>query len=70
MISVYFYRMSKWQKTGLVIMTIFYLIAGAYHFINPDFYKKIMPPWLPGHYIIIYFTGVCEIFFALLLIPK
>ena len=70
MICVYFYGMSKREKTGLVIMTTFYVIAGAYHFINPDFYKKIMPPWLPGHYFIIYFTGVCEIVFGLLLIPK
>ena len=70
MISVYFYRMSRREKTGLVIMAAFYVIAGVYHFINPDFYKKIMPPWLPGHYFIIYFTGFCEIVFGLLLIPK
>ena len=70
MICVYFYGMSKREKTGLVIMTAFYVIAGAYHFIDPGFYKKIMPPWFPWHYFIIYLTGVCEIVFGLLLIPK
>ena len=51
-------------------MAAFYVMAGVNHFINPDFYKKIMPPWLPWHYLIIYFTGVCEIVFGLLLLPK
>lgn len=51
-------------------MAAFYVIAGANHLMNPLFYKKIMPPWLPGHYFIIYFTGVCEIVFGLLLIPQ
>jgi uncharacterized membrane protein len=62
--------MSKREKILLVIMAAFYLIAGANHFINPNFYKKIMPPWLPGHCFIINFTGVCEIVFGLLLLPK
>jgi uncharacterized membrane protein len=51
-------------------MAAFYVLAGINHFINPDFYKKIMPPWLPWHYFIIYFTGVCEIVFGLLLLSK
>ncbi len=62
--------MSKRKKILLSIMVAFYIIAGVYHFINPHFYKKIMPPWLPWHFLIIYFTGVCEIVFGLLLIPK
>lgn len=51
-------------------MAAFYIVAGVNHFINPGFYKKIMPPLLPGHYFIIYFTGVCEIVFGLLLLSK
>lgn len=50
-------------------MAAVYIIAGAYHFIDPGFYKKIMPPWLPWHYSIIYFTGVCEIVLGVLLVP-
>lgn len=65
-----FYGMSKREKIGLFIMAAFYVIAGANHFIHPDFYKKIMPPWLPWHYFIIYFSGVCEIVFGSLLIPQ
>ena len=51
-------------------MAAFYVMAGANHFINPDFYKKIMPPWLPGHCSLIYISGVFEIVFGLLLLPE
>jgi uncharacterized membrane protein len=62
--------MGKREKISLYIMAAFYVIAGANHFINPLFYKKIMPPWLPCHYSLIYISGVCEIVFGSLLLPK
>jgi uncharacterized membrane protein len=62
--------MSKRRKILLYVMVAFYVAGGVNHFIFPDFYKKIMPPWLPLHYFIIYFTGVCEIVFGFLLLPK
>jgi uncharacterized membrane protein len=62
--------MSKQKKIGLFIIAGFYVLAGAYHFINPGFYKKIMPPWLSWHYFIIYFSGACEIVLGSLLIPQ
>jgi hypothetical protein len=49
--------MSKRKKTGLVIMAAFYVIAGAVHFINPGFIKKLCRHWLPLHYFIILFYG-------------
>ncbi len=50
-------------------MAAFYILAGINHFINPSFYNKIMPPWLPWHYTLIYFSGLCEILLGLLLLP-
>jgi uncharacterized membrane protein len=47
-----------------------YIVAGSYHFISPEFYKKIMPPWLPWHYLLIYISGICEIIFGILLTLK
>ena len=45
--------------------------AGVMHFVNPDFYLKIMPPYLPLHRELVYLSGVCEITLgALLLIPR
>ena len=50
-------------------MALVYLAAGIYHFVNPWFYKKIMPGYLPYHMQLIYISGVFEILFALLLLP-
>jgi uncharacterized membrane protein len=61
--------MTKKGKISLYFMAAVYVVAGAYHFINPFFYKKIMPPWLPWHYSLIYISGVVEIILGLLLIP-
>lgn len=61
--------MSKWKKISLYSMAALYVVAGINHFANPGFYKKIMPPWLPWHYSIIYISGVAEIVLGLLLLP-
>ena len=53
----------------LYVMAALYIIAGANHFINPGMYLRIVPPWLPGALPIVYISGVCEILFALLLLP-
>lgn len=61
--------MGKWQKVSLYVMAAFYMAAGVYHFVNPIFYQKIMPPYLPAHVPLIYFSGVAEIVLAALLLP-
>lgn len=54
----------------LYIMAVFYVNAGISHFIIPHFYADIMPPWLPLHLEIVFFSGVCEIVFGILLLPR
>ena len=50
---------------------IVFVLAGINHFLNPDFYLKIMPPYLPWHLFLVYLSGIFEILLgALLLIPK
>lgn len=44
------------------------MAAGINHFIHPEFYLKIMPPWLPWHEALVLISGVCEVVFALLLL--
>lgn len=47
------------------------IAAGAYHFINPNFYLRMMPPVLPAHSFLVYLSGAFEIVLGvLLLIPK
>ncbi len=39
----------KYLKTGLLwLMGALYIAAGIYHFVDPAFYVKIMPPYSPG----------------------
>jgi uncharacterized membrane protein len=57
------------KKAGLYLQAGFYVLAGINHFWHPVFYKQIMPPWLPWHYPIIYFSGFCEIALGLLFLP-
>jgi uncharacterized membrane protein len=53
------------------ILGVAFILAGANHFINPDFYVKIMPPYLPWHLFLVYLSGVFEIVLGImLLIPK
>ncbi|EPG74133.1 DoxX-like family protein [Leptospira fainei serovar Hurstbridge str. BUT 6] len=58
------------KTTLLYIMAFFYIMAGSFHFINPAFYLKMMPPYIPFHSEVIVISGIVEILLGLLLIPK
>jgi len=46
-------------------------MAGGNHFVNPDFYVAIMPPYLPFHLIIVYVSGILEILGGItIMIPR
>ncbi len=52
------------------ILSILFVLAGVNHFINPAFYLKIMPHYLPWHLALVYLSGLVEIVLGgLLLIP-
>lgn len=42
-------------------MAIFFVVAGAMHFMKPHVYEEIMPPWLPWHSVLINVSGALEI---------
>ena len=47
------------------------LLAGLMHLINPGFFLKIMPPYLPLHLELVYLSGVFEIGLGIcLFIPR
>ena len=54
------------------IMSLFYVSVGINHFLNPEWFVKIVPPiMLEFDYQLVYLSGVCEVMFGLLiLIPK
>ena len=51
-------------------MGLSYVWIGCQHFINPSFFFKIVPPYLPFHLGLVYLSGGCEILFGLGLLFK
>jgi len=54
------------KKISLYVMAVVYIVAGINHFIHPEAYLRIMPPWLKWHHAMITVSGVFEILFGLL----
>lgn len=65
-------RKGKLQKSILIIISsIFYTIVGIKHFIEPDYFLSIIPPYLPFHIELVYISGFFEILFGLMILfPK
>jgi uncharacterized membrane protein len=61
--------MKKVKGLLLYALVVFYLFMGAMHFIKPELYGAMMPPWLPAHKALIALSGVVEIALAILLVP-
>ncbi|TGK29528.1 motility protein [Leptospira gomenensis] len=52
-------------------MSAFYVFAGINHFLNPSFYLRMMPPYLPAHNWLNWISGCAEIVLgAALLFPS
>ncbi|WKK73971.1 hypothetical protein QYS49_19295 [Marivirga salinae] len=56
------YLESKWSVR---LMTVFYLLAGFNHFINPDFYLPLIPPLFAYPEKINVLSGIAEILLAI-----
>ncbi len=53
------------------LLAVLMVFAGVMHFISPNFFLKIMPPYLPLHLELVYLSGVFEIGLGIcLLIPR
>ena len=60
--------MTKTRMISKYLLALFMVGAGTMHFIKPDFYQRIMPPYLPLHQELVYLSGFCEIALGLLLL--
>src|SRR6267378_1693557 len=49
-------------------LALFMIGAGTLHFIRPDVYVKIMPPYLPWPLELVYLSGLIELVLGLLLL--
>src|SRR6185369_3607070 len=63
--------MSTAKTILLYFMSVFYVFAGVMHFVRPDYYMPMMPPYLPWHLFLIYLSGVAEVVLGIaVLIPS
>ncbi|HSP97030.1 MAG TPA: DoxX family protein [Candidatus Dormibacteraeota bacterium] len=53
--------MSQTKRILLWIMAAFYVVAGLMHFVRPDVYVPMMPPYLPWHRGLILLSGAAEV---------
>jgi uncharacterized membrane protein len=49
------------QRIGVVSAAAFYCVAGVLHFIKPESYLRIMPPYIPWHIGMVRVSGAFEI---------
>ena len=62
--------MQRVKLVSIIIMSLAYIWAGVQHFIDPDWFVKIMPPYLPLHYQAVYVSGFFEILLGGMLLHR
>jgi uncharacterized membrane protein len=52
----------KLMRTILrVLAAIFFVMAGTFHFLRPELYLQIMPPYFPAPQLLVVVSGIAEI---------
>ncbi len=54
-------KLARLKSVMRWLMGILFVLAGANHFVNPGFYVRLMPPYLPWHLHLVYLSGLAEI---------
>ncbi len=49
------------KNLGAYIQAAVYIVAGLNHFIKPKMYMAIMPPYIPAHPQMVFWSGVAEV---------
>jgi uncharacterized membrane protein len=49
------------RTTSLCLLAAFFVVAGVGHFVSPETYLPLMPPYLPWHLFLIYLSGAAEV---------
>lgn len=49
------------KQISLVLISVGFIAAGVLHFIRPELYARIIPPFLPFTMALVYISGVAEI---------
>ena len=49
------------RTISVILLAMFFIPAGVNHFVNPQTYLSVMPPYLPFHEALNYISGAAEI---------
>lgn len=53
------------------LLSALFIAAGTAHFVRPDLFARIVPPWLPAPLLLVYLSGAAELILgAMLLVPR
>jgi len=59
------------RSLAQVLLGLFFIAAGANHFVHADLYRRIVPDYLPDPALLVAISGVCECLGGIgVLIPK
>jgi uncharacterized membrane protein len=59
------------QRVLRTLLALGFFAAGVLHFLKPEPYLAIMPPWLPAHALLVQVSGVAELAGGIgLLLPR
>jgi uncharacterized membrane protein len=63
--------LARLERPLLYVMSAFYVVAGAMHFVIPGVYAQIVPPGLPQPLALVYLSGAAEILLGIgVLFPR
>jgi len=49
------------RAISIYLIGLLFILAGVNHFISPDFYVNIMPPYIPAPLTMVYVSGFFEV---------
>jgi uncharacterized membrane protein len=63
--------LARLERPLLYVMSAFYVVAGAMHFVIPGVYAQIVPPGLPQPLALVYLSGAAEILLGVgVIVPR
>lgn len=62
--------LSFYKKSTIITMSILYIIVGIKHFISPQYFISITPPFIPYAEEVVCLTGVIEILGGILILME
>lgn len=59
------------RKILMLLLALFMIVGGINHFLTPEFYLRMMPPYIPAPEFMVALSGVIEVALGIaLLIPR